>query len=64
MSLRINAEKMKRFGFDFNEESSVDLYLYIVSLVDYLNTHNKNYTKEQYNVIDMICDLLRCIDVE
>ena len=64
MSLKINAENMRKFGFDFTEDSKDDLYLYIVSLVDYLNTHNKNYTKEQYNIIDMICDLLRCIDVE
>lgn len=40
-------------------ENSNDLLLFIKNEIDYLFTHNKNYTSEQYN---KIIDLKEIID--
>lgn len=47
-------------GFSFDNWS--DMYLYIKSLVEWLESHNKNYTKEQYHRIDSLKEILDCID--
>ena len=60
--IKINREKLNQYGFEFN--SSEDMFFYISSLIDYLKTHNKNYTKEQYNRILTLEELMEAIDVE
>jgi len=39
-----------------------DIYSYISGLVDWLESHNKNYTKEQYHKIVILKEILDCID--
>lgn len=60
IKLGINHEKLAKFGWSFEDWS--DIYLYIKSLVDWLECHNKNYTKEQYHRICSIKEILECID--
>ena len=42
--LAINHEKLAVCGLSFDSWS--DMYLYVKSLVEWLESHNKNYTKE------------------
>lgn len=60
--LGINHEKLATYGFSFDDLS--DMYLYVKSLVEWLESHNKNYTKEQYRKIDSLKEILDCIDYE
>ena len=61
-NLSINTEKMQDAGYFFDNMS--DVYLYIVSLVNYLESHNKNYNKEQYSQIDALKEILEAIDCD
>ena len=58
--MTLNKEKLKDLGFDFG--TTEDLYFYISEMVDWLESHNKNYTAEQYSRIVDIKDLLDCIE--
>lgn len=60
IKLAINHEKLAACGFSF--ESWSDMYLYVQSLVEWLESHNKNYTKEQYHRISSLKEILDCID--
>ena len=55
----IDIEKLENLGFTFEDPES--FICYILSLSSWLQSHNKNYTKEQYNRIDTLNDLLNCI---
>lgn len=44
--MRINYDKMEQFGFAFDNLD--DVFFYFSSMLDWLERHNKNYTKEQY----------------
>lgn len=59
--LKIN-NKLSEIGFSFDDIG--DLYFYIYHSLDWLTRHNKNYTKEQYNRLNDIKDLLDCIECE
>lgn len=59
--MKINQEKLRQYGYQF--ESLEDMYLYIRSLVEYLEFHNKNYTKSQYYQIQAIAELMECIKI-
>lgn len=60
--MTINKNKLtENTGFNF--ESMEDLVYYISSSIEWLITHNKNYTKEQYNRICDLKDILDCIDI-
>jgi esterase/lipase superfamily enzyme len=57
----LNYEKLlKETGCSFN--SYDDILYYLNSLLDYLTTHNKNYTKEQYHKINLINDIIKCLE--
>lgn len=60
IKLEINHEKLTACGFSF--ESWIDMYLYVKSLMEWLESHNKNYTKEQYYKISSLKEILDCID--
>lgn len=60
IKLAINYEKLAACGFSF--ESWSDMCLYVQSLVEWLESHNKNYTKEQYHRISSLKEILDCID--
>lgn len=58
--MTFNYEKLlKNTGCSFNDWN--DLLYYLDSLLDYLTTHNKNYTKEQYNKIVLINDIIKSL---
>lgn len=61
--MKIDFEKLKNnTGIDikgnYKEE---DLLFYVKSVLYNLSTHNKNYTKEQYNRINLLFDIVDCI---
>ena len=58
--MNFNYEKLlKNTGCSFG--SWDDLLYYLDNLLDYLTTHNKNYTKEQYNKIVLINDIIKSL---
>lgn len=59
--MKINKEKMQELGFNF--ENMEDIYFYIFHIMEWLESHNKNYTKEQYYKISIVNDILHCLEV-
>lgn len=59
--MKINLEKMERYGYSF--ENLEDVYFYFSGMLDYLESHNKNYTQAQYNKIVALKDILECLEV-
>lgn len=59
--MKINQEKLRQYGYQF--ESLEDMYLYVRSLVEDLESHNKNYTMRQYYQIQIIANLMKCIEL-
>ena len=51
----------KNCGIDIEKES--DYISYMQSLIDMLESHNKNYTKEQYYAILDIKEILNAMEV-
>lgn len=39
-------------------ENDIDMILYLQNIIYWIATHNKNYTKEQYNKIIIVKDIL------
>lgn len=60
IKLAINHQKLADQGWNFDDWS--DIYSYISGLVDWLESHNKNYTKEQYRRIVSLKEILDSID--
>lgn len=60
--MKLNQDKLKECGLNF--ESMEDCLFYMESLVDYLESHNKNYNKEQYRRILTLKDIFRAMEVE
>ena len=60
IKLAINHDKLAACGWSF--ESWSDMYLYVESLINWLESHKKNYTKEQYYKISNLKEILGCID--
>lgn len=58
-SIVIDTEKLNDLGFTFEDPES--FICYILSLSSWLQSHNKNYTKEQFYRIEALNDLLNCI---
>lgn len=58
--LKINKEEMEKYGFNF--DSLEDVYFYMKNIIEYLESHNKNYTKNQYYKISTLKDIMNMID--
>lgn len=58
--LKINKEEMEKYGFNF--DSLEDVYFYMKNIIEYLESHNKNYTKNQYYKISALKDIMDMID--
>lgn len=58
--LKINKTEMKKYGFDF--DTLEDVYFYMKNIIEYLESHNRNYTKEQYYKISILKDIMNMID--
>ena len=56
-----NKQLMERTGMSF--ESETDMYYYIMHHLEYLMTHNKNYTAEQARKIDDLYEIMKAIDI-
>ena len=60
--LKINNEKLsKETGFSF--ETMEDLFIYVSNSIEWLESHNKNYNKEQYYRISDLKDICNCIEI-
>jgi len=53
--IQVNRKKLKTCGWSF--ETVDDVYLYVSSLIEWLESHNKNYTKEQYSRIQSLKEI-------
>lgn len=60
IKLAINHDKLEQRGLSF--ETWGDMYLYVKSLVEYLESHNKNYNKEQWSRIQTLQEIMESID--
>ena len=61
--MEINSEKLKKLqGLNFNKIDD-NLLFYIQGTLYFLKTHNKNYTKKQYEKICMLYDIFDCVEV-
>lgn len=61
--MQINSEKLKKLqGLNFNKIDD-NLLFYIQGILYFLKTHNKNYTKKQYEKIYMLYDIFDCVEV-
>lgn len=58
--MKFNREKLDEIGFNF--DSDRDAMIYISSLIDYIATHNKNYTNAQYHRILTLKDIMDCVE--
>lgn len=58
--LKINKEEMEKHGFNF--DSLEDVYFYMKNIIKYLESHNRNYTKNQYYKISALKDIMDMID--
>lgn len=59
--IEIDIEKLKNdCGILYS--GSDDLIWYIQQLLYYLNTHNKNYTKDQQYKINLLTDIFECVE--
>jgi len=65
--IKIDYETIKEnTGLDFTKNGKYkeqDLLFYIKSMLYGLKTHNKNYTKEQYDRITTLFDILESMEV-
>lgn len=57
-------KNLKNAGFTglANDPDGLDTIFYLFKLADYLQHHNKNYTKSQYEKITAIYDVLQAIE--
>ena len=63
LKLEINKNKLLNdVGLEFAHD--YDILLYLIKSIDYLETHNKNYTKQQYQQILDIKYILDCLEVK
>lgn len=60
--LKLNNETMQKNGFTFHDVD--DLCLYIYPIIEWLESHNKNLTKEQYYKILAVKEALECVNIE
>jgi len=61
MTLQINNKKMSATGFNFTNMD--DLYFYCLEQIQYLESHNKNYTKIGYSIISNLKDIFEGLEV-
>lgn len=60
--IKIDFQKLEQCtGLKFNNPQ--DLLYYFSAMLYFLNTHNKNYTKEQEHKISDLNDLFDCMEV-
>lgn len=59
--MKLNYEKLKAYT-GIEEANEEDLVYYIQEILQYLYTHNKNYTNTQYHKIEILKEIFECIE--
>lgn len=59
--MKINYNEMEKLGLKFDDIA--DIIFYFSNMLDWLESHNKNYTKEQYNRILTLKEICDCLEV-
>lgn len=59
--MKIDFEKLEKTT-GIKDITKSDLLDYVNSILYNLKTHNKNYTKEQYERINLLNDIFDCIE--
>ena len=54
----------ENFGNSKEYENEQDALYYIIKHLEFLESHNKNYTKEQYNKIIDLLDIIKAIKIK
>ena len=62
MKIKLDAKKLSQKGLNFESESM--LIDFIKHKIEWLESHNKNYTKEQYFAIDMLNEIFSCCELK
>ena len=62
MKIKLNKKKLKQKGLNFKNKS--ELLDFIKHKIEWLASHNKNYTTEQYYLIDMLNEIFNCYETE
>ena len=60
--VKLNKKKLKQKGFNFKNKK--ELFEFINHKIEWLSSHNKNYTTEQYYLIDMLNEIFSCYEKE
>lgn len=61
--LKLDNEKLlKESGLTF--KTLDDCFLYVSNIIDYLESHNKNYNKNQYYKIQTLKDICNAVEIE
>lgn len=58
--VKLNKKKLKNKGLNFKNKK--DLFDFIKHKIEWLASHNKNYTAEQYYLIDMLNEIFNCFE--
>lgn len=61
MKIKLDTKKLNQKGFDFESEEM--LINFIKHKIEWLESHNKNYTKEQYFIIDELKEVFSCCEL-
>lgn len=60
--LVLDKDKMDERGYGFDAVD--DVYFYVYHIAEWLESHNKNYTQDQYYNICALKDALECLKVK
>ena len=58
--IKINLKNVNKLGYEF--KSFDEIFIHLKSRLEYLESHNKNYTKRQYNDILEIKEIIDTIE--
>ncbi|MCM1497313.1 MAG: hypothetical protein NC124_02490 [Clostridium sp.] len=58
--VKLNKKKLHKLGFKF--ENKKELFDFVNKTMSFLESHNKNYTKDQYYLISVVRDILSCFE--
>lgn len=59
--VKLNKKKLKQKGLNFKNKS--ELFEFVKHKIEWLSAHNKNYTTEQYYLIDMLKEIFDCFEI-
>lgn len=60
--VKIDHEKLNNCDMYF--DSKEEIVQYFQYMLEYLQSHNKNYTKKQYEIIQCLYDIIQSLEIE